>query len=101
MSRKTIIIDGEKISSAATFYEEVESKLTKNLDWQIGRNLNAFNDILRGGFGIHDYEEPITLIWLNSSKSRRDLREKYNGEAFFEAIVRIIISHDHIEFKLK
>ena len=38
----------------AGFYDEVEQVFTCGLDWKIGRNLDAFNDILRGGFGRHE-----------------------------------------------
>jgi RNAse (barnase) inhibitor barstar len=73
---KTLIIDGNNFSDLAEFYNEVESKLTKNLDWKIGRNLDAFNDVLRGGFGQFDYKEKITLIWQNAKKSKSALGYK-------------------------
>ena len=47
--------------------------MTKNLDWKIGRNLDAFNDVLRGGFGAFEYEEPIAIVWEHSDKSKSDL----------------------------
>jgi hypothetical protein len=42
----------------------------------MGRNLDAFNDVLRGGFGVYEYAEPVRLIWLHSNKSRKDLGRK-------------------------
>ncbi len=45
------ILDGKNINYLADFYSEVERKLTKNLGWSIGRNLNAFVDVLRAGLG--------------------------------------------------
>jgi RNAse (barnase) inhibitor barstar len=73
MDRKTIIIDGNNISNLKTFYEEIDRILTKDLDWKTGHNLDAFNDILRGGFGVAEYKEPIILIWKNASKNKNDL----------------------------
>jgi RNAse (barnase) inhibitor barstar len=73
MNRKTILLDANRFSTLASFYQEVENACTKDLGWSIGRNLDAFNDVLWGGFGVHDYEEPVQLIWLHSDKSRRDL----------------------------
>ena len=70
---KEIIIDGSKFSDVAGFYDEIERQLTHELDWRIGRNLNALNDVLRGGFGVHQYGEPIALTWLHSNKSKADL----------------------------
>jgi len=34
---------------------------------------NNFNDLLRGGFGVHGYEEPITIKWINYEKSKKNL----------------------------
>jgi len=73
MHRKTILFDANRFSTLASFYQEVENTCTKDLGWPIGRNLDAFNDVLWGGFRVYDYEEPIRLIWLNSDKSRTDL----------------------------
>ncbi|MFF2176553.1 hypothetical protein ACFVT8_08860 [Lysinibacillus sp. NPDC058147] len=36
-------------------------------------NLDAFNDILFGGFGEIEVEEEYTIIWRNSDKSKNDL----------------------------
>ena len=103
MSRKTIVFDANRFSDLASFYQEVENTCTKDLGWSIGRNLNAFNDVLRGGFRVHDYEEPIQLIWLNSDKSRKDLgwAEGRIGQTLFELIVDIIREHGHIELCLQ
>ena len=127
MNQKTILLDANRFSTLASFYQEVENTCTKNLGWSIGRNLDAFNDVLRGGFGVHDYEEPVQLIWLNSDKSRKDLgwdetmkylskklktchpaniesvktdlalAKSMTGKTLFEIIVSIIQQHDHIE----
>lgn len=96
--RKIVIIHGERFSSLKGFYNEVDRVLTKNLGWSTGRNLNAFNDLLRGGFGIHEYEEPITLIWENSNKSKRKLNKAQGGTAVYDILVDIIRRHPHIRF---
>lgn len=89
---KEIIIDGNNFDSLDKFYNEIEKKLTNGLDWRIGRNLDAYNDILRGGFGIHDYEEPIKIKWINSGLSKKNL-----GQALFDVIVQITRAHEHIQ----
>src|SRR3989344_7135107 len=66
--KKEIILEGNNFSNEKELYDEVESKFTKGLEWKIGRNLNAFNDVLRGGFGIYEYEEPVKVIWKNFEK---------------------------------
>ena len=87
--RREFIIDGNKFNDIEGFYCVVENLFTKDLDWEIGRNLDAFNDILRGGFGVHD-QEPIHIIWRNFSKSRKDL-----GRKEIAKIVEIILDTDN------
>jgi RNAse (barnase) inhibitor barstar len=91
-----IVLDGNNFSDEEGFYNEVEKVLTKNIDWKTGHNLNAFNDLLRGGFGVHEYEEPISLKWLNFAKNQKDL-----GEEFTDTVMDIILSHEHIEFLME
>jgi RNAse (barnase) inhibitor barstar len=127
---KDIIIDGDNFSTLMEFYDEVENKLTRGLDWRIGRNLDAFNDVLSGGFGVHEYEEFIRIKWVNAEKSKKDLGQvetiKYfeeklkkchptnissvakdlelakdgKGQMLFDIIVDITREHENIELKL-
>lgn len=70
MSAKQVYeIDGTRFSTLEEFYDEVSHILIPD-DWW-GRNLDAFNDILRGGFGTP--EEGFVLVWKNSDLSRRRL----------------------------
>jgi hypothetical protein len=43
------IIDGARFHGLEQFFEEVSTVLVPDTAW--GRNLDAFSDILRGGFG--------------------------------------------------
>ncbi len=129
MHKQTIIINGDNFADLESFYDEIDRVLTKDLDWQTGHNLDAFNDLLRGGFGVYDYDEPVKLIWKRVSKSKADLgleatkswydrkiaqnklenqryyKEKLkeltedNGQTLFDIIVEIISEHKHIEFE--
>jgi RNAse (barnase) inhibitor barstar len=65
----TLYIDGTKFNTLEGFYDHVSEALIPGHDW--GHNLDAFNDILSGGFGTP--KGGFRLIWLNSSKSRLDL----------------------------
>ena len=67
-----ITLDGNAFSDLPGFYDEVERKLTRDLGWRMGRNLDAFNDILRGGFGVFD-EGRVHIIWEAAAKSQADL----------------------------
>ncbi len=92
---KEIIIDGNNFRTLLEFYDEVENKFTSGLDWEIGRNLNAYNDVLTGGFGVHDYQEHIKIKSINANKSKTDLGE------LFDAIIDMTRGHEHIELKLE
>ena len=70
---KNIVIDGEKFSDLEGFYTEIDRLLTKDLDWQPGHGLDAFNDLLRGGFGVHEPGEALHIKWIHFAKSRQDL----------------------------
>ncbi len=73
---KTFILDGNNFTDMEGFYNEIDKLLTKNLQWKTGHNLNAFNDLLRGGFGVHEYNEQITIRWINFDKSKESLGDK-------------------------
>lgn len=62
-------IDGTAFSTLEEFFEEVSRVLIPGVYW--GRNLDAFNDILRGGFGTPD--DGFTLRWRDHEESRRRL----------------------------
>ena len=127
MNKKKFIIDGSRFNDIEGFYTEIDRILTRDLSWETGHNLNAFNDLLYGGFGVHEYGEPITLIWKNSDKSKKDLGYKATveyyeniltrchptninrvnellenakremGDTLFDIIIQIIIGHQDIE----
>ena len=127
---KTIELNGNNFSNLSEFYNEVERKMTSGLNWKIGRNLDAFNDVLSGGFGIHNVDENYQLNWKNAEKSKldlgwtqtidfienklktchptniefvkKDLEDAKNGtgETLWELIIGIIKEHNQIELKL-
>ena len=126
---KIIELDGQQFSNLEEFYNEIERCFTKNLDWKIGRDLDALNDVLQGGFGIHSYYEPISIIWKNSIKSKIDfgytetvkyfksklttchpsnrdnvrndleLAVQEKGVTLFDIIIELIQEHKHIKLE--
>src|SRR6516225_7046050 len=60
-------IDGLDFATLEEFYAVVSTVLIPGAAW--GRNLDAFNDILRGGFGTP--EGGFILRWKNSQLSRQ------------------------------
>lgn len=67
--KKTYEVDGSRFSTLEEFFDEISAVLIPSASW--GRNLDAFNDILRGGFGTP--EEGFTILWKNSNLSREKL----------------------------
>ncbi len=59
-------IDGARFDDFDGFCDEISRQLIPGANW--GRTLNAFNDLLRGGFGTP--EGGFHLIWRNADLSR-------------------------------
>jgi len=68
-TKAVLELDGAEFDTLDGFYEEVSRKLIPGATW--GRNLDAFNDILRGGFGTPP--GGFVLLWKNSDLSRHRL----------------------------
>ena len=62
-------IDGRDFATLEDFFEVVGRVLIPGASW--GRNLDAFNDILRGGFGTPP--GGFTIRWSRSDLSRNRL----------------------------
>jgi RNAse (barnase) inhibitor barstar len=77
-------IDGTQFEDLQGFYDEVSRKLIPGASW--GRNLDAFNDILSGGFGTPP--EGFTLIWRNSAISRSRLGHSEYAKLVEERLAR-------------
>ncbi|MHC4266475.1 MAG: barstar family protein [Planctomycetota bacterium] len=90
---KTIIIDGNNFSNMNEFYTEVEKNFCK--DFKMGRNLDAFVDVLSGGFGVFEYEENINLIWKNSEKSKNNLGP------MFETLIEIVNDSENVNLTIE
>ena len=84
MSCPVFEIDGARFSTLEEFYDEVDRVLIPHAWW--GRNLDAFNDILRGGFGTP--ECGFEIRWKDHQLSQERL-----GRTLFERLVEIIEAH--------
>ena len=69
MSKPSYTIDGSRFYTLEEFYEEVGDVLIPGAEW--GKSLDAFSDILRGGFGTPD--GGFIIKWRNSELSRERL----------------------------
>lgn len=89
--KHTYEIDGNKIYDLESFYSEFSDKVLHNNDW--GHNLDAFNDVLYGGFGTP--AEGYILVWSNSLRSKIHLKQA------FDTLVSLIGKHKDIELVLQ
>ncbi|MDA3613433.1 barstar family protein [Polluticaenibacter yanchengensis] len=123
----TIIINGNNIHDIQSFYQEINRVFMYGEDWQLGNSLDAFNDLLYGGYGTMKDHETTTIIWLAFEKNRLDLgyectkdyykqklaqpelfNQKYfldqlealedgKGQTYFDILAEIISEHGNIE----
>ncbi len=126
MDKTAFEFDGTRFETLEGFYDEVSRVLIPCSPW--GRNLDAFHDILRGGFGTP--ENGFRLVWRNHEASRKalghretarqltiHLRECHSsnrvrvaaelaaaeagrGPTVFDWLVKLIARHDDVELVL-
>lgn len=93
---KIFILDGNNFNDINGFYDEIDKLLTKDLSWKTGHNLDAFNDLLRGGFNVFEFGEPITIRWINYNKSKKDL-----GDDLILKLLEIMLHCDDTNHDVK
>jgi RNAse (barnase) inhibitor barstar len=82
-------IDGARFDSLEQFYDEVSAVIVPGFRW--GRNLDAFNDLLRGGFGTP--EGGFEIRWKNHQLSRSRLGHREMAKRLREMLRRSHGSH--------
>jgi RNAse (barnase) inhibitor barstar len=65
MTKKTIAVDGECFKSLDAFFVHFQNQA---LHGRWGNNLDAFNDVLSGGFGTPDVG--FVILWKNHQLSK-------------------------------
>jgi RNAse (barnase) inhibitor barstar len=82
--KPVVTIEASQFSDLPSFAEHF-SKVALGGQHRWNGNLDAFNDILRGGFGTP--EGGFTMVWRNHQKSRQDLAKT------FDTLLEIIRTH--------
>jgi len=125
--KKEIIIDGNLIYDKKSLYAEINRQFMQEESWQLAESLDAFDDLLYGGFGAIKENEEVRLVWLsfennkdtfgleftrNFYKEKLDQPEDFDsklvqrqldemergeGQTYFEIIEEIISAHSNIE----
>ncbi len=94
MEKEKYIINGNNFSTLEEFFDEISKVLIPNAKW--GKNLDAFNDILSGGFGTP--ENGFILEWKHSSISKLKL---YYPETVRQLELQLKHCHPTNAFKIK
>ncbi|MCC2975424.1 barstar family protein [Sphingomonas sp. PL-96] len=124
---KTLTLDGARIRDIASFYAEVNRVFMVGEDWTLGESLDALDDMLRGGYGAIEGQEPVRLVWNNMAASQAalgiaatvarlreklqrpdlydadrigrqlDAVERGEGPTYFDTILHILADHPNIE----
>ena len=70
---KELVLDGHRIHDIPSFYDEVNRVFMQGVGFTLAPSLDAFNDMLYGGYGAISGNEPVRLRWLNFEGNRKDL----------------------------
>lgn len=127
----TFNIEGAGITSITDFYAEINRVFMKGVDWQLGENLDALNDMLYGGYGAAANSDEITVVWKDHAVAQRALGtdatkawleaklrapETFNisfiteqlaallagrGQTYFELLVEVFEQHPRVTFRLE
>lgn len=128
---KTLTLNGAHVHDIPSFYAEVNAVFMADESWQLGQSLDAFNDLLYGGFGALCGNEPVTLVWLHAEHSRTalgldatrryyqdklaqpecfnsahfqrqlDALENGSGQTYFDILLELIAEHSNIALLLR
>jgi RNAse (barnase) inhibitor barstar len=67
--KPTLVIEGSNIHDISSFYEEINRVFMSEVDWKLGANLDALNDMFYGAYGALKGAEPFTLVWQGMEKA--------------------------------
>ncbi|GAB4044741.1 barstar family protein [Spirosoma jeollabukense] len=70
---KQLEIDGNSINDIASFYEEINRVFMIGECWVMADSLDAFNDVLYGGYGVLQGTQSVELVWHHIDHSRKAL----------------------------
>ena len=126
---KTLTLVGADIHDISSLYDEINRVFMAGEDWRLGPSLDALDDMLHGGYGAIDGDEPILLVWRDFDRMQRvlglettrtflkrklerpevfdtarirrqlDALERGAGQTYWEMVLEILSSHPNIELE--
>jgi RNAse (barnase) inhibitor barstar len=91
MTKREFVLDGHNMKTLEEFYDEAQKILCPTFK-HFGRNWDAFNDILRGGFGAFELGEEILL-----KVKYKNYIKKHLGEHFLKDFTEIVELNKNVE----
>ena len=91
-------MDGRRISSVQDFYREI-GRSVNGPGGYFGKNLDALNDCLRGGFGTPP-DRALAFEWQHSDVSRRRWTGDEEGHRSFVTAVAAVFEEAGIALRL-
>lgn len=73
---KQIEIEGNSINDIACFYEAINRVLMAEESGLIGHCLDAFSDLLFGGYGALQGAQSVALLWHHMDHSKHALGDQ-------------------------
>ena len=82
-----IILEGKDIVDIPSFYTQINAQLMQGEDWSLGESLDAFNDLLYGGFGAAKDADLLEIEWHDIDISRKHLGIE-TTKAYYQAKIQ-------------
>lgn len=95
-----LIIEGDQIHDIPSFYKEINRVFMKEESWELGNSLDAFDDLLYGGYGVLKDVQQVSIVWKNMKQSRAALGYEVT-KAYYEEKLKPGSPFNHELFRKK
>lgn len=95
-----LIIEGDQIHDIPSFYKEINRVFMKEESWELGNSLDAFDDLLYGGYGVLKDVQQVSIVWKNMEQSRAALGYEVT-KAYYEEKLKPGSPFNHEFFRKK
>ncbi len=87
---KSFVLNVHGVKTVDDFFDEVQRVLCPDFKG-FGRSWNAFNDVLRGGFGTFEENESVEIVLQGTKKMR-----KHFPESQFRYLLKLLENADNV-----
>ncbi len=95
-----LIIEGDQIHDIPSLYKEINRVFMKEESWELGNSLDAFDDLLYGGYGVLKDVQQVSIVWKNMEQSRAALGYEVT-KAYYEEKLKPGSPFNHEFFRKK